>query len=522
MKLPLKFLIILVTTVSLFVTLAVVFATEYYVNRQTLTESTLELNYSNAQKLSTLTNDTFILMRESLQANHANVLENWDDPEELTSILKTIQESNFNFNSVTIINDNGTGRANYPDIGLVGIYVNTEGVRQGIELQQDFISNPYIGTNNKLMLIVSTALYQNGEYYGMLNGLVWLEEQNFLTRLLEQTYGDDSTLATVYDNEGHYIYHPRKEWIGSKVFENQATSDLAQDQSGKSIIEDRTGAVFYAGYDKVEESDWGIVSMTPEEIAIAPAELSAQRAIVISLPFILAAFLVLLGLILFITRPLNRLSQVDYSKPIHEVIQEMQTIPSPYRESAAIKQMILSFAQNQQQLLGELESLAITDPLTGLVNRRRYAHMLELIHENQEPFGLVILDIDHFKSINDSYGHLIGDQVLIKLGELMKSSMPATSLPVRLGGEEFAFVIQGTTEDEVVASAERFRQEVEHTSFPAPQTITVSIGVGYFDCTQCDLEAFFSDVDTQLYKAKANGRNRIERVSFINGTKEFS
>ena len=252
MKLPLKFLIILVTTVSLFVTLAVVFATEYYVNRQTLTESTLELNYSNAQKLSTLTNDTFILMRESLQANHANVLENWDDPEELTSILKTIQESNFNFNSVTIINDNGTGRANYPDIGLVGIYINTEGVKRGIEVKQDFISNPYIGTNSKLMLIISTALYQDGEYYGMLNGLVWLEEQNFLTRLLEQTYGDDSTLATVYDNEGHYIYHPRKEWIGSKVFENQATSDLAQDQAGKSIIEDRTGAVFYAGYDKVE------------------------------------------------------------------------------------------------------------------------------------------------------------------------------------------------------------------------------------------------------------------------------
>lgn len=522
MKLPLKFLIILVTTVSLLVTLAVVFATEYYVNRQTLTESTLELNYSNAQKLSTLTNDTFILMRESLQANHANVLENWDDPEELTSILKTIQESNFNFNSVTIINDNGTGRANYPDIGLVGIYVNTEGVRQGIELQQDFISNPYIGTNNKLMLIVSTALYQNGEYYGMLNGLVWLEEQNFLTRLLEQTYGDNSTVAAVYDNEGNYIYHPRKEWIGSKVYENQATIDLAQNQSGKNIIEDRTGAVFYAGYDKVEESDWGIISMTPEEIAIAPAELSAQRAIVISLPFILTAFLVLLGLILFITRPLNRLSQVDYSKPIHEVIRETQSIPSPYRESAALQQMILSFAQNQQRLLGELESLAITDPLTGLVNRRQYAHMLELIHENQEPFGLVILDIDHFKSINDSYGHLVGDQVLIKLGELMKSSMPAASLPVRLGGEEFAFVIQNTTEDEVVAFAERFRQEVEHTSFPAPQTITVSIGAGYFDCTQCDLETFFSDVDTQLYKAKANGRNRIERVSFINGIKEFS
>lgn len=522
MKLPLKFWIILVTTVSMLLTLTVVFATEYYVNRQTLTESTLQQNYSNARKLSALTNDTFILIQDTLHAQHENVLQNWEDPEALQDIVQTLNESNFNFNSVTIINADGTGRANDPELNLVGRFVDTDGVKTGIQIKRDFISEPYIGTNGQLLLIVSTALYNDDEFYGMLNGLVWLEEQNFLTRLLEQNFGDDTVFSAVYDSDGHYIYHPNEEWIGTQAFENQATLDLSKGISGTGVIQDRTGDTFYAGYAKVPASGWSIITMTPEEVALQPADLSATRALLIALPFIIGAFVVLLGLILFITRPLNRLSTVDYSKPITEIVTEAQKLKAPYREADSIKQMILAFAENQQKLMIDLESLAITDPLTGLVNRRQFNHMVEMIKENNEPFGFVLLDIDRFKSVNDTYGHLIGDQVLIKLAEVIKSLAPHASLPVRLGGEEFAIVLQDVSNEGTVAFAERLRREVEHTDFPIPRQLTVSLGVGYLDCDKCDLNMFFNDVDQQLYKAKENGRNRIETVSYMNGVKESS
>lgn len=522
MKQPLKFWIVLVTTMSMLITLTVVFATEYYVNRQTLMETALEQNYSNARKLSTLTNDTFILMQDTLKAHHDQILENWDEPDKLNEIIQDIHNSNFNFNSVTIINSDGTGRANHPDLGLVGNFVNSDGVKTGIKLQHDFISEPYIGTNDKFMLIVSTALYENGEYLGMLNGLVWLEEQNFLTRLLDQSYGSDMSQAAVYDTKGNYIYHKNKELIGTPAMESQATRDLANGISGKSIIEDRTGTVYYAGYASVAKSGWSVLSMTPEDDALEPASLSASRAMLIGLPFILGAFVLLIGLILFITRPLNRLSGVNYSKPIAEIITETQSLSSPYREAENIKHMILSFAQNQQMLVSKLEALAVTDPMTNLANRRQFTHMVNLIKENNEPFGYILLDIDRFKLVNDTYGHLIGDQVLIKLAEVLKSLAPSASLPIRLGGEEFAILLQDTSHEGVLALAERIRREVEHTDFPVPQTITVSIGAGYLDCDRCDLNIFFNSVDQQLYKAKEGGRNRIETVSFQNGVQQKS
>ncbi|PJK15968.1 hypothetical protein CQS04_12095 [Chryseomicrobium excrementi] len=522
MKLPLKFWIIFITTLTMVITLTVIFVTEYYVSRETLTETALEQNYSNARKLSALTNDSFIMMQDTLHAHHDKILENWDDPQMLKEIVQDVHDSNFNFNSVTIINADGTGRANHPELNLVGKFVNSDGVKTGIELQEDFISEPYIGTNDKLMLIVSTALYQNGEYYGMLNGLVWLQEQNFLTRLLEQTYGSDVEQAAVYDRNGNYIYHRNSAWIGTKAHENQATRDLAKGLSGKGIIENRLGETFYAGYTRVPESGWGIISMTPEELALAPASLSANRALLIGLPFIIGAFLLLIGLILFITRPLNRLSAVDYSKPIGEIIGEAKSIQSPYREAENIKQMILSFAQNQQHLVTELETLAVTDPMTGLANRRQFNHMVTMIKENNEIFGFIILDIDRFKSINDTYGHLIGDQVIIKLADILKSFAPTASLPVRLGGEEFGFVLQDTSMEGVYALAERIRREVEHAVFPVPQAVTVSIGAGYLDCDHCDLNTFFNAVDEQLYKAKEGGRNRVETVSFIKGIRQNS
>lgn len=522
MKMPLKVWIVIVTTISMLITLSVIFATEYYVNRQSLTEVTLQQNYAEARKMSALTNDTFVLIQDTLNAHHKQIVRNWDNPEALQEISKMISAANFNLNSVTIIEADGTGRANYPELNLVGRFVDTEGVIEGIKMQRDFISSPYVGTNGKLMLIVSTAIYDDGKYYGMLNGLVWLQEQNFLTRLLEQNFGDNHVFFAVYDSEGNYIYHPNEDWIGTKAHENQATLDLEEGKSGMGIIEDRLGNTFYAGYSGVPSSEWSIITMTPEEAALEPATLSTNRALLMVTPFVLIAFLLLLGLILFITRPLHRLSRVDYSKPISELVAETQELRAPYREAESIKQMILSFAQSQHKLMANLESIAITDPLTGLSNRRQFSHMVEMIKENEESFGFVLIDLDRFKSVNDTYGHLMGDQVLIKLAEVIKSLAPSASLPVRLGGEEFGILIQDTSSEGVIAFAERLRREIEHTEFPVPRKITASMGVGYLECNECDLNIFFNEVDRQLYKAKENGRNRIETVTFVNGVKQFS
>ena len=522
MKRPLRFWIILVTTFSMVVSLSSVLVTSYYVNLQTLSENALDENYSNAKKLSALTNDTFLLMEETLEAQHQNVLANWDNPKKLKELTHILKKSNFNFNSVTIIDANGIGKANTPDLQLVGKTVNTEGVRTGLRLKQNFTSKPYIGPNQKLMLVVSTALYKDGKYYGMLNGLVWLREKNFLTHLLEETYGNKKHDIAVSDATGTYIYHKNRELIGTKAYKNQAMIDLDNGKSGKSIIKDRTGKRLFAGYTEVPGNQWRIISMIPISKALAPAQIMAIKAATIGLPFVLLGLLVLIGLILFITKPLNRLSVLNYDKPINEVIQEVHGFDAPYREVENIQRMVLSFAENQQELLLDLENMTVTDPMTGLANRRRLNQLVKMIKENKEPFGYVLLDIDRFKQVNDTYGHLTGDQVLIRLAEVMRAVTPKAGLPIRIGGEEFAIILQETTPKEVFAFADELRKVIEQTNFPVPQKVTVSIGAGYLDCEFCELSIFYDEVDQQLYKAKENGRNRVETVLILKGEKHVS
>ncbi|KOP31470.1 hypothetical protein ADM98_01110 [Exiguobacterium sp. BMC-KP] len=522
MKLPLKFWVITVTMVTMIVVLISIFATIYYVNRQTLKENTINENYSNAKKLSALTNDTFLLMEQTLLAHHETILSNWDNSQKLNELTQNLKKSNSNFNSIAIIDKNGIGKANTPDLKLMGTKVDTEGVRLGLLLKRNFTSSPYIGKNQKLMLIVSTALYKDGKYFGMLNGLVWLREKNFLTHLLEETYGNDKYDVAVYDSTGTYIYHKKRSWIGTKAHKHQATINLDKGRPGKGTIVAQTGEQVFAGYTTVPQNDWRIISMTPVSKALAPAQLTAIKAATIGFPLILISFLVLIGLIIFITKPLNRLSLLDYKKPIGEIIQETRGLNSPYREAENIRAMILSFAENQQVMLRDFEEMAVTDPMTGLANRRRLNQLIQMIRDNEESFGYVLLDIDRFKSINDTYGHVKGDQVLIKLAKLISSVTPHSGLPIRIGGEEFAIILQETSPDDIIAFSEHLRHSVEQTDFSLPQRITVSIGAGYLGSDSYDVSHFYNDVDQQLYKAKRKGRNRVETVFIIEGKKYIS
>lgn len=154
------------------------------------------------------------------------------------------------------------------------------------------------------------------------------------------------------------------------------------------------------------------------------------------------------------------------------------------------------------------------DPLTGLPNRRR----LELIAEEDlsrrdgsQPFSVCLIDIDHFKGVNDSYSHLLGDEVLRQLGRLLQQLCRQHDLPVRYGGEEFAVVFARAEVGEAAVACERIRVAVESHSWHDlhPQLkLTVSIGVA--DNSQSPtLQGLFELVDQRLYAAKRAGRNRV-------------
>lgn len=160
----------------------------------------------------------------------------------------------------------------------------------------------------------------------------------------------------------------------------------------------------------------------------------------------------------------------------------------------------------------KLLSQATTDVLTGLANRRAFDHQLdsEIDYSTNVslPLSLIMLDIDHFKQLNDTFGHTGGDEVLMLIGNLLKNEMRASDSPARFGGEEFTVLLPNTGLEEAVLIAERIRRQIESLKFEET-SITASFGVATFD-PQGDIGLNLVELaDQALYQSKKSGRNCV-------------
>lgn len=156
--------------------------------------------------------------------------------------------------------------------------------------------------------------------------------------------------------------------------------------------------------------------------------------------------------------------------------------------------------------------LAIKDQLTGLYNRyyldTNLDQILKLSKRNNEPLTMLLMDIDHFKNINDEYGHDVGDQVLKEIATVIKSNIRESDLLIRWGGEEFLLILPQTDVDGCTRIAEKIRKIIENHTFSNIDQLTISIGGGKWLYLEEDDE-LFKKVDDALYKAKEDGRNRF-------------
>jgi diguanylate cyclase (GGDEF)-like protein len=170
----------------------------------------------------------------------------------------------------------------------------------------------------------------------------------------------------------------------------------------------------------------------------------------------------------------------------------------------------------RRQLETELHRLATTDSLTGTLNRRQFFELgQKVLHRRRRPqqsFGLLMIDIDHFKMINDRHGHPMGDAALQHVVHCLRSGLRQTDLIGRVGGEEFAIVLPTASTDDALCVAERLRtrvatQPLQHDS--ATICMTISIGLATARHTDHSLEQIIARADTQLYRAKKGGRNKV-------------
>ena len=181
-----------------------------------------------------------------------------------------------------------------------------------------------------------------------------------------------------------------------------------------------------------------------------------------------------------------------------------------------------SITINRANAYAEILKYATSDALTGLNNRRQFEERLKQEVSNakrqKHPLCAIMIDIDYFKKVNDTYGHFAGDVVLKKVASLIKSALREYDIPSRYGGEEFIILLPSTKLDDAFIVAERLRRTIENTKIDVPTekgdgiayTLNVTISSGVYQYKETDTpQEFYQNADKALYVAKENGRNRV-------------
>ena len=234
--------------------------------------------------------------------------------------------------------------------------------------------------------------------------------------------------------------------------------------------------------------------------------------------FLVITFLVISSLWIDINVDFNRLRVfIDSLKKPGVLFKNRDFRPDfKIKELKEVADLILNLTEQISNLNDRIKKLAITDPLTGLFNRNYIDWVIRTSYipfwkRKGFPLTVAILDIDNFKSINDIFGHMKGDEILRKFGQIVKDTVRSSDIPIRFGGEEILVIFPSSTKEEAVRAVKRIRERLLEEDFGIGRPITFSSGLSDFPSdteSPGDLEKLIEIADQRLYRAKRLGKNR--------------
>ncbi|WP_057765129.1 sensor domain-containing diguanylate cyclase [Cytobacillus praedii] len=505
-KLSIKLLILLLLSFAMIGTYVGSLISSQIVSKNTLEKNYLIENQFYAKKLADTTNMHFRDMFSNLSVEARDEDYKTLDSKYIYKDLYDLLHSTTYFNSTWFVDRNGIVIASVPDINVEGTKVNSIGAREALERKRHTVSDPYVGINGKLVILISVPVFNDvGTYIGFLAGTINLHEENSIKTILGQhpKHQNDSYVYVV-DSKGNIIFHPNINRINDNVKENEVVKELIKGNSGSRVVINTLGEKMLAGYATVDANDWGIVSQTSQIAVNKPTYELGKQISFYTIPFMLFVFVLTIFMLIKIVDPIRDLAiyahQVTKNKPV-----PTEKIPEWYFEIRELKRTLLIAIDFYQKKLNSAESESKRDHLTGLYNRRA----LEKMTLSTDPFSIILFDIDRFKLINDQYGHLKGDEVLRYIAKLISEITIESDLGFRWGGEEFLIILPEIELEQAVVIAERLRKTLETTNSPTGKPVTVSMGVGHLPESADNFSELLDLTDQALYKAKQEGRNRI-------------
>lgn len=382
------------------------------------------------------------------------------------------------------------------------------------------ISPPFtIGNSREPVIAMAVPISTKVGYVeGFLVGTITLTKDYFIEEMMNYKVGNKGYLY-LFLKDRTLVIHPDKSRIMTHVAKgaNLLLDKAADGFEGSGETVNSKGVKQIASFKRLRTTEWILASAFPQTEAYAPVRKMRNYLIATSAFFVLFSIAFVWILAARITMNLNIFT--DQVRLITSNSTESHKISIDADDEISI--LAGAFNQLMEQLDNANKSLEMTtrtDFLTGLYNRRHLeyeaAKVINLSVRHKSQTALMMVDIDHFKRVNDVYGHETGDLVLIHLAGLLRQDVRPYDLVIRMGGEEFLLLLPMISDDDAFTVAERLRKRVEESRVVAGDTtlaITVSIGI-YVSEAMTDLHHAIARGDAALYEAKRTGRNRVHRA----------
>ncbi|MHA6849342.1 sensor domain-containing diguanylate cyclase [Ralstonia pseudosolanacearum] len=501
-------LILLLALGSVLLTMANAMYSSYRTQRDLLIRNALEANRVYAAKLAESADLAIGVTRQELAYGAGLLAAHMEDPARLTEEAERLRQQMGSLNSVVIVRRDGAVIGSSP-ASLQVKSMRSDWGRRLLDSRIPEISRPFRAPTGRLLIFLSHPVIDDqGRLLGYVGGTIYLNEKNLLHTIFVQHYYRDGSYIYVVDRDGTVIYHPNRGYVGDMSGANPAVAEVMLGRAGAQRIRSLHGVDMLAGYAPVASTGWGIVVQTPTETTLRDLNGLMLVTLSHSIPLFVLSIVFIWWFARSISRPLVELASQARLVATPERLERIKTVSSWYIEAYRLKRALLRGTRLTSTRMARLNLEALTDPLTGLYNRRGVANALRLHAGRHQPFAAVTLDVDHFKRINDRYGHDVGDQVLRHLAALIREQARHGDITGRIGGEEFILLLPDATPDGAFKTAERLRLAVEARPNPTGQVVTVSLGVAHYPQSAGEVDAVLKLSDLALYQAKRDGRNR--------------
>ncbi len=513
----LRFAVNALVLLSVIVTVIISAVVGYQSQKDSLTRTTYQMNRIYTDKISDTVNGLFDSLFESLDEFGREMSKNLLRSD-LHERFGLFQRAHRNFNAVFLIDKDGmlVEGSNVLKENI-GTKIDSVGAIQALQERKPLVSEPYMSkTTNKLIVMVSQPLFdEKGEYEGFIGGSIRLHETSiFQTILGNAPFHEDGSYAYVAGSSGILLYHPDKTRIGEDISYSEVVQETMKGRSGHLKTVNSRGIKMLASYTYISSAGWGIVSQTPNKVVVDSARGLVKELLLYMLPALFLFIAAIYWLIGKLASPFSVLAR--FAAQLSSKNSGKVAYPSIHQWNYEANELHRAFGRAVRHFRFQFEHLkrdAQTDPLTGLFNRRTLDQFISHHISQKLPFSMLIMDLDNFKSVNDTFGHDVGDEVLRFLSESLKRMFGEEYVICRMGGEEFVVLVPTDDAEAALYDAESVRSYMANTASPTGNRVTISIGVATYPGMAETSEQLYRMADDALYRAKRLGRNRVELAS---------